>query len=355
MSYHTSVYTACEDLQGRMSNVWGMGTDPQLRRDPSVFLEWLLSPANVNGINQTVNPGNGKTRTVNLIYDQPYLESQVLSVGDRDCRTGDPDGDKVETYEIDTTDILEWKQSFKLADLTRKCEENPDFIARRMLMGMIAVDQAAATKIAGQAAALAGEWSTDVETAMTVTSDELIVETKDAQGNLKGGALEEIQWAAQASGFGSFVGFGGQLLDQHFRLSLAGCCAKWGVHIGELLNQYGFAFGYDRRLATALGSVTANNLIADVGALQVLHYTENEGLNGIESFNLAAGNFYGTAVTPAGIPVDVTIKDECKTFTIQIQANVKLVGLPTDMYRTGSNFEGVNGVALVKVTNPSGQ
>ena len=79
-------------------------------------------------------------------------------------------------------------------------------------------------------------------------------------------------------------------------------------------------------------------------------YTENPGADGIPYFG--NNTVLMTAVTPAGIPVDVTISEDCKIIDIQVQASVKLVALPTDMHEVGDNFAGVNGAAGILVTNP---
>ena len=139
---------------------------------------------------------------------------------------------------------------------------------------------------------------------------------------------------------------------EHIRLAMAGCCTQWGVNVNDLLAEFGFAFAYDRRFATAFGNVQTKSMIVEPQALQLLTYTENEALGGLGGLDLASSNFYGTGVTPAGMPVDITIKDDCKLFTIQVQACAKLVGKPNDMFSVGDNFFGTTGIGEVTVTNP---
>lgn len=353
MSFHTSVYTACEDLQTRLSNVFN--NSQELNRDRSPFLEFVLSPANENGIAQTINPGSGKVRTLNLIFDQPLLESSVTTQSDRGCRTGQSIGDFVATYDIDTDVVYESIENIAIADLSRKCEANSDFIARRLMMHMLAVEKKVATVTATQAAAQMGNYSADVIAAESLAADdELVVATLDSAGQYKAGALELVQWAAQASGFPNIVGFGGRLMDEHVRLALAGCCTQWGIDVGDLLAQFGFAFAYDRRIAAALNSVAPNgaNLITEPGNFQLLRYTENDAMNTLGNFEFKK-NEYVTGFTPAGLPVDITIQENCKVLTIQVQATTKLVSKPANLFQVGDNYEGVTGAAKVTVTNPS--
>lgn len=349
MSYINPVYTACEDLQTRLSNVFS--NSQELNRDRSPFLEFVLSPQNSNGINQIISPGGGKVRTVNLVFDQPILESEVSTQSDRDCRPGEKRGDKVETYEIDTSVVYESSEKIAIADLTTKCEANADFIARRLMMHMLAVEKKVATVTATQAAAQIGNYSKDVIAAESLAADDnLVVSTLDASGNYKAGALELVQWAADASGFPNVVGFGGRLMDQHIRLALAGCCTNWGVDVFELLAQYGFAFAYDRRLSTALGSVSTKSLITEPGNFQMLTYLENPAMETLGNYEFKK-NEYVTGFTPAGVPVDITIQENCKVLSIQVQATTKLVSKPTDMFQVGDNYEGVTGAAEVTVDN----
>lgn len=348
MSALNPVYTACEDLQGRLSNVFN--NSQELNRDRSPFLEFVLSPFNENGIAQTINPGDGKVRTVNLIFDQPILESEVATESDRACRTGEKRGDKVATYDIDTSVVYESIENIAISDLATKCEVNSDFIARRLLMNMLAVEKKVATVTATQAAAQLGNYSQDVITAESLAEDWNLVVSTLATGQYKAGALEKIQWAAMASGFPNIVGFGGRLMDEHVRLALAGCCTQWGIDVGELLTQFGFAFAYDRRVAAALGSVSTKSLITEPGNFQLLRYLENPAMQTLGNYEFKS-NEYVTGFTPAGLPVDITIQENCKVLTIQVQATTKLVSKPSNMFQVGDNFEGVTGAAEVTVTN----
>lgn len=349
MSYQANIYTACEDLQTRLGNVWD--EDKSLYRDRSAFLEFVNSDGNRNGVDQIISPGGGKVRTLNLVYDQPLLESQVTTESDRACRQGEKRGDKVATYEIDTSVVYEASENIAIADLATKCEANSDFIARRLMRLLMVVEQKVATVTATQAAAQIGNYSQDVIDAESLSEDfNLVVETLDSSGNFKAGALELIQWAANASGFPNVVGFGGRLMDQHIRTALVGCCTQWGVDVADLLAQYGFAFAYDRRIANALDGLNTKNLITEPGNFQLLSYLENPAMETLGDYEFKK-NEYVTGFTPAGVPVDITIQENCKVLTMQVQATTKLVSKPTDMFPVGSNWEGVTGAAEVTVTN----
>ena len=354
MSYIESVYTECEDLQARLYDVY---TDPTqnkaLQEDRSPFLEFVQSPANTNDLNQIVSPGQGKVRTINLVFDRPILESTVTTESGRACRAQDKRGDGVATYTIDTERVFESGERFALVDFTKKCEANPVFLQRRLLQHLIAIDKKVATQTATEAASLYGDYSADVISALSLAADDtLVVQTLDASGQYQAGAMELIQWAADASQFGAPAIFSGRLLSEHFRLAMAGCCTQYGVNVAELMSEFGFANAYDRRVAAAMGAggLNTRGLLASLGTFQLLTYTENPGAEGMPYFG--SNTILMTLVTPAGVPVDVTIKEDCKVIDIQVQACTKLVALPTDLHEAGDNFAGTNGAAGILVTNP---
>jgi hypothetical protein len=347
MSYLSTALIQCEDLQEKIIDVWTNKTFPN---DPIPFLEYLTSPANRRQIVDIVNTGRGKTRTLNVTYFQRLAESTVEDASSRDCAATDKIGNCETTYEMDTTDLKKSSELIEAADLERFCQDNPTYIAERILHHMDVIDRSVASKSSSEAAAVLGGWSDDAEANYTVTADKLVVETKDSSGNLRAGTWEEIYSAASMSGFNGFVGFGGNLLREYMALTQSGCCADQGIDIGNIMNRYGFAFAYDRRLANALGSTSTQNLIMEPGALQLFDYVQTPWKDGID-FN--AGYYAQAMTTPAGVNVDVYVKDECPgTLKLAVYANTMVKGLPTDLYATGDNFSGVTYAAGVTVTNP---
>lgn len=84
------------------------------------------------------------------------------------------------------------------------------------------------------------------------------------------------------------------------------------------------------------------------GSAQVLYYNRWEGAFGRKDSNQA----YGTITSPAtGIPYDIVIKHDCGNIHVTLTATTKVVALPLDMYQTGDDMEGVNGIAVMQVVN----
>jgi hypothetical protein len=347
MSYQSGTLVQCPNLQFGLGQIF----DQVMNREALPFPEFIRSEDNRNGINITVNPGSGKTRTVELTYWPRLAESSVEETTGRTCAAQEKIGNNVKTYSIDTEDVLRSGERIQYSDLSTFCENNPDYVLRVIARHLDVVDRKIATVISTQAAALLGEWSADVQSNYTMSGDKLQVRTKTSGGTVVAGALETIRTATEMSGFATAVGFGGNLLREHVALSLAGCCSDSGLDLQAILNLYGFAYAYDSRLAAALGSTSTQSLIMAPGALQVLNYVQNPAITEL-NFVFGNGGYRAfTAVTPAGYDVDVLIKDDCGVVDINVYACVKLVGLPDALFLNGDKYEGVTYAAGVVVNN----
>lgn len=344
---------ACESLQADVRSVWAE-SDPLAVKDPVPFYEFLLSPENTAGIVQAIAPGKGKVRNMNVTWEQRISESAVTSVTGRDCEATGENQMFEANYAIDTEAVEKVSMKIDVADLAHLCENDEMYIARQMVKLFDAMDRKVASNVAAQALPLVGTYSQDAIAAYSIGSpyNTLTVTTKTS-GNLVPGAWEEIDSARIMSGFSSFIGFGGQGLNEYMRNSLAGCCTNYGLDIAELYSLYGQAYAYDRRLAAALAASSSKEaLFTEIGALQLLRYTRNAALteNRILDFNFGFEAF--TDVTPRGLPVDVLIKVDCPgEIHITVFSNTKLVGMPDDLYASGDNFVGTKGTGFVKLSN----
>jgi hypothetical protein len=347
MSYQSQLLVPCPDLQAEIFSVWQASND---RRDPIPFLEYITSPDNRNGIDMQVAPGEGKVRTVNLTYTQRLPESSVTEATERGCDVGEVKGNCSKDYTIDTTDLIQSTERITAQHLARACKNNGQYISERLLAHLNVIDRKVSSQIGAEAALLKGAYSADAVAAYSITNDVLEVATK-ASGAYAIGAHVEIEQVTQMTGFNSALMFGGSALNEYMKLTMAGCCANVGLDVQEIYNLYGYSFAYDRRLATALGNGINNNLVMEPQALQLLHYQETEWLSN-SPIDMNSGYASFPLTTPAGVPVDVYIKDNCAgKIDINVFANVKLVGLPEDLFPTGDNFEGVTYVGQVNVNN----
>jgi hypothetical protein len=67
-----------------------------------------------------------------------------------------------------------------------------------------------------------------------------------------------------------------------------------------------------------------------------------------------SGNYKLIAITDpmTGVPMDLTISENCGEISITVSTAEKLINLPTDFYSTPDPYAGKNGVFQVLITNP---
>jgi hypothetical protein len=104
----------------------------------------------------------------------------------------------------------------------------------------------------------------------------------------------------------------------------------------------------------ANGTFGANTSMAgQLGSLVMLYYTSSGWSDGMPAeWNIGSTYANRTIIGRTGLPMDLNISDNCGDVTITVTATTKVVALPDDMYAAGDDYEGVNGLNSIKVTNP---
>lgn len=356
MSTVTTTIQPCPALQDALNRWFQVCVN---KRQQTPLLNFLLSAENSSGIRQVVNPIGGKKRQVNLIYDQVIPTSQVSAVAscDRVCDASTERGDLVATYEIDCTDGYYVEGKINLADWNESCRDNNEVIASRLQLMIDALVQKVADSVAADMNPLIGDWSTDVSGAgITVDADGFInvstLTTGDAVNPL---AFQQINMAKMMTGFcaPTFV-VGGSDLYQYWQLMKAGCCTQNGVDAMEILNQYGEVVTYDRWVASNFGNDVA--LMLQLGSAQLLTYnavTRPLAISGLGELDMTYRNYWeGIIVDPiSGLPIDISVKNDCGVVHVVLTATVKPVALPNDMWPAGHQLEGVNYITGIQVVN----
>ena len=164
-------------------------------------------------------------------------------------------------------------------------------------------------------------------------------------------AIADIQQATRMANYpGAPVAFGGAAMQRYANAMAAGCCTQYGIDLLAITQQNGFGFAYDARLAAAQGS-QSKALVTTAGAIQWLSFNLAEWNTGITP--TAGSNYSKTLVfTPAGVPVDLTMKDDCGNLSIVLTATGIVATLPTDIYEAADKYAGVNYVNCVSIVNP---
>ena len=346
MSYLSSTYIQCEVIQEMLDNAFATCLTPE---ESMPFLTAVLQTQSASGISQQVASGDGKVKTVKVIYDQRLLESETTnSSGARTCTTNDETFDHYTTYQIDSTAWIKAEESFDTADLATVCTNDvQSMIANKIKKIADVLERATATQVATQGVALYGEWGTNVD---GVTSDELVVSTfigSAANKVLDYTAMTDIDLALKQTGYcAPAIIVGGSTLYKYGKNIEAGCCSDTGVDLLAKANQFGKAFMYDKRIATAIGSED-KSLVFQAGSLALITYNESTQVP-----NLGANYAKFKIFSPrTGLPIDIVMSDDCGHISVIGYVCTKLVGLPTDMYKAGDEYAGVTLVNKIKVTN----
>lgn len=352
MSATPSVLSICPNVQTDLFEAFNRY---QSQLEPLPYLSFLRSPVNTSNITSLVYRGRGKTVDVDVRYFQRFAESEVLENQPNPvCSGGETDPDLTATYTIDTSANVQELRTFSITDLERYCAENPFYVADLIMRMVDNVERKTATKSATEGVALIGKWASDV----TVDANEnFVVATKLSGGAFDSNFLGDIQLALTKTNYvGGAVNFADSLLYRAYMSAQVGCCDQYGVDVSQALNAYGISTMWDRRVeaAMAASSQGANtSLITQPGALVLLYHTRSGWTDGMPvDWKIGSDYAFRTIFGRTGLPMDLTIKDNCGVVTLAVTATTKVVGLPADMYKSGDTFEGVTGVNSVKVTNP---
>jgi hypothetical protein len=321
------------------------------QRESLPFLEYLNSPENVKLIRQEVSSGGGKLRTVEARWIQRLPETEVVAGADiMNCTATNEYGDSTTTYTLETTDTYQASQLISGKDIARHCQDNNVYFLESVMRLMDVIDRKVASAAATQAVAAIGNWGTDVEGFYTVSGDCLVVKTISTSGDVNPFALADITQATTMANYPSApIAFGGAAMQRYANAVKAGCCSNSGIDLLAISQQNGFGFAYDSRLAAAQGSQT-KALVTTAGAIQWLSYNLAEW-NSNFTPTVGAGYARTIAFTPAGVPVDLTLKDDCGNLSVIVTATGKIVTLPTNIYESGDKLAGVNYVNCVSIVN----
>lgn len=353
MSTVSSSLLACPDVQAELTNYFATCGHASFVRE-SPFLQMITSAENTLGINQIVNPGGAKTRTVVLRYDQkiPVSAVEEITSCELECTATTKRGDASAEYSMDICNKIKVEEGWNIYDLTAICRTNEQFLTSRINAMASALEEKIAQKTAEESVALIGNWASDVA---GVTGDVLEVATKQSGGvNVNPYFLPKISLAAKQTGYCQPIGiFGGSELYLSADMLNVGCCVDAGFDLMGVMQRYGKSVAWDPYVVSAFASDNIS-LMTQLGALQMLVFTlgSEAGFSPIASGS--ATNFeILPLVTPRyGIPFDLVVSNNCGTLSLIATTSTKLVGMPSDMFPTGDEMDGVTFANIIEVVNP---
>jgi len=354
MSYFGNVMATCPNLQAALEDMWMRpGAFPGADERMPVA-EFINSPFNRRRISYEITPGKAKVRNVEVVYQQRILESAAaLNQPNPNCEASTKYGQNISTYTLDTEKNIQFDQQIDLTDYEGSCEDNTMLFASQVARLIDVMDRKVATYQTEQLVGWSGNWGASV----TVNgSNQFVINTLNAgTTNPAPYAWIKLRNALDDSGMpGDVLVAGGQTMREYFQFLQAGCCADYGLDLGEIMNQYGYAFAYDKRLQTALGSGGINEfMVLAPGAIQPITFSRAEGkaaMGGI--WDSSSNYFYATVRSPRlGLVYDLAAKDPCGTLSMTLTYTGDVIGAPNDMFAVGDEYEGVTYAMQGLVTN----
>ena len=355
-SYIRQLLEPCPDVQVDLNNAFAMGTlSKGVLNESLPFLEQVVSSQQAFA-SQTVFPGNGKLRTLQVIYTPQITESEVTeNVANPNCVATTVRGNLAETYTIDPDQNIGSEEKIPIANIRENCTANPQYFLDVVARHIDAVERKTATKTVQEASALVGAWAPRVDAipGFTLTGDELEFATLlGTTGNFDPMLAGRLKRAFRDSLYqqDALIFSGGDLFDYSEALQI-GCCNDGGLDLSAALSRHGMGIFYDKRVQDVFGADEA--IAFRPGAVALLYYAQAGWDNGILDQIRQGANYVMFSVNSprTGIPYDVTIKDDCGMIHINVVATTKLVAAPSDMFAVNSEYAGVNFVNLLKVAN----
>lgn len=333
-------------------------TAQNMRPTATPLLSYVMTEENRSAfrIDQAISSNTGKLRSVEIIYDQPMLETDITAMVDA-CSADRELCDFTKTYDFTATP---YGSQFKLGvgTLSESIEVNSSRISREVARMIEGIKQYYSEQLAIWAAANAGAWSQDTATidgTNVTVANVLQVNTTLANGTnarIPNAVLfEQINRALEMSRFTQAGIFGANDLVSFLRRALAGGQNTiLGYDIREMLAQFGVGMQYDRHVAAAVAGLnnTSTNLAVMRGAIAPVGFALYESDNAkIQQADSVADVIYDPET---GMKFDFRMTRPCDEWVISLSANYQFFGLPTNLYQVGSNWEGVTGIGLVGVT-----
>lgn len=346
MSYINSIID-CPAIQGMLDDHWKNPTQLIKQEDTLPHLAMMLSPAN-NTADIAISDGKGKIRTVEVIYEQRMLETDIAENMEHGCSAVGDEDDFIETYEMDITRNLGDQLRIDPSDLVGTCEEDNAYIARKVERSLAGIRLAMAKRLATDTVAELGTWASNVE---NVTADSLIVQ---AWINNQTYAPNPSLWtdldaAMMISNFGAGGVFGDQILWKAARAASVGGVADFGIDIRAMLERYGKGVFYDRHVTAALSASGQNAIAQSLGAAQVVFWNKYANPALVKGDDSSKAFVINDPVF--GYPIDFRAYWDCDVLNIKLIVTPKVITLPTDLFQVGDRMRGVNGLAGITVDN----
>jgi hypothetical protein len=353
MSYVNEIID-CVKIQGALNDLWGNPVRQLKEEESRPHLAYTLSAQN-NTSNIAISEGRGKIRTVEVVYDQRPLASEVQENMAHGCVASSTEVDKVKQYEMDITRNIGMEMSFDASEFVGTCEEDLPYIARKVDGKLHAIRDKMAERIAADIIAELGSWASNVENVDVGGNLVLQAFINNQRHQPNPTAWIDLDMAMMITNLREAGVFGNQILTHAFRAAAVGGVANFGINLREALEVYGKGVFYDRFVTDALvaGGGGQASFVQQLGAAQVAFWNKYANPLFVE-VGTAASRGYVLNDPIYGFPIDARFHMDCDKVNLKLIVTPKVITLPDDMFKVGDRMAGVNGLAGITVDNCAG-
>lgn len=344
MSYAFSSFVACPNIQEGIEAGY-------FKADPTMFpghintLRALTAPFNESGILQRqIDTQNGHYRQVEIRYQPRGVDSDTSSVATLNCDTGPVFGETSQVYNIDPAVGASRRWSVSLSDLADRCESDELYVARQVAMHMQAIKRTMSAEAIDFISANFGHLGYTDSVLFTT-------KTKLSSGAFADDMLSDTVYQYQlAEGWDRPIVIGGELSHKYMTAVNSHCCATVNVDLERMRATDAQMYFFFDPLADITFGAGEFAMLAP-GAVQLIRYNEFKGAKGIRTIDDDSIK-QGVIQDPeTGLEFDYYAQIDCGVWKFQLKLAYKYVGMPTDIFLSSDNLEGVNYIFNGKVDN----
>jgi len=352
MSYAFSSFVSCPDIQGRLD-------DGYFNADPTMFpghintLRAITSPMNESGIIQNqIDTKNGHYRQVEVVYQPRMNDAGTSASAELNCAAGPTYGETSTVYNIDPATGASRRWSVSLDDLSPRCENDENYVARQLAMNLQALKRFMNEEAVSYISTNFGKFSYNAGSTVNAARTLMTTKTKNTtSGVFLDDFLSDVTYQYQlAEGWDRPIIIGGELSHKYMTALKSHCCATVNVDLQAMMNSDAQSYFFFEPKADSVFGTGEFAMIAP-GGVQLIRYNAFRGASGIRVIDDQSIK-KGTISDPeTGLEFDYYAQLDCNTWKFFLGLSYKYVDLPADLFFNDDDLAGVNYIFNGLVSN----